>query len=554
MRKKKTVAIVENQKHQREALQMMLERLGLRAFGAATVAEAYKLIEELGDGLDVMALDMSLADPEARNVTGADIAIRMRDLHPDWTPERLIITAYPTAVNYRLALRLGVAAFLSKDEAVLEDFVRHIRVLALKRSLRADRPQVMLTLASVSASAKTLSGAVDKFCREMLAEELDACLGAPYLLLLTDEGGAQNVATNTDIPTGYLPLYEDVQAVAHGITKFDTPYVTWEHDADNPPSGATEAERRAMARLEGAALLPLASVRDFRLTLALFNVRPGESDYAEDAGQLAAVLARHVRPSIIEHFLSILIQLDTQKRAMLKSISYLCHYIGHEQQRIVEGGVTLGHLREESGTLRSLRLMADDLRQTGAVLSSAADGPRKGALTTLEMRSLIDQEFRSLRGLPDMNLEALHLRAEGNCRVRAGEDLGIAVKCVLQWLTQRHTQTPSGVAAGITVLCAEREDGSSVTFEDRSRRLPREVREHLFEPFSTSLTLLAGAGRGGPGVYLPLYLSKVIVEEKYGGRLEDESDGMEGEVGHRLVMRFDPPGQEEVAGGAAVVP
>lgn len=553
MHKPKKIAIVENQKHQREALQMMLEGPGIEVYTAARVAEAYSLIEELGDDLDVLVLDMSLADPEARNVTGADIAIRSRDLHPDWTPERLIITAYPTAVNYRLALRLGVAAFLSKGEALDEDFVRYIRVLALRRSLRADRPHVTQTLSSVSASAKTLSGAVGKFCREMLSLELSACLATPYLLLLTDEGGTRNVATNTVISTGYAPLYDDVQKIAHGITKFKGPYVTLEPDADILPRGATEAERRAAARLAGAALLPLASVRDFRLSLVLPVSRPDEYDYAEDVSQLAAVLAQYVRPSIIEHLLSILVQLDAQKRVMLKSISYLCHHIGYEQQRIVEGGLALGHLKEESDTHLSLRLMADDLRQTGAVLSGVADGTGKGAASTLEMRSLVEQEFESLRELWDAGPGTLELCAEGSCRVRAGEDLGIAVKRVLQWLAQRHLETPHGVVAAIYVLCVEREDGPSVTFEDRSRRLPRELREHLFEPFSTSLALMTGAGRGGPGVYLPLYLSQVIVEEKYGGRLEDESDEMRGEVGHRLVMRFGPPGEEESAGGAAAV-
>jgi hypothetical protein len=238
---------------------------------------------------------------------------------------------------------------------------------------------------------------------------------------------------------------------------------------------------------------------------------------------------------------------------MQKSISYLCHYIGQEQQRIVECGVALGHLSKESGTHLSLRVMADDLRQTGSVLSSVADGPRKDVVTTLDMRSLIKKEFASLRELTDTGPESLDLRVEGSCRVRAGEDLGIAVKRVLQWLAQRHPETPPGTAAGIFVWCMEREDGSCVTFEDRSRRLPGELREHLFEPFYTSLVLLAGTSAGGPGIYLPLYLSKVLVEEKYGGRLEDESDKVAGDVGHRLVMRFGPPGEAHVTGGATVV-
>lgn len=549
----KTAAIVEDEKPIREALQLTLEALGFRVVGAATVAEGHRAIEALGDELDVMVLDMNLDDPAAPNAKGTDIAIQARARHPDWTPERLIITAYPTAVNYRLAMGLGVAAFLSKDEALPDDIVRHIRVLALKRALRAERPRVMQALASISESAKNLSAAVNKFCRGMLAGELNVCLRTPYMLLLTDELGTQNVATNTDIPTGYAPAYADVQAVAHGITKYAAPYVTWEPGADGLRQTAGGAEPKALARLAGAALLPLAAVQNFRLSLVLLVPRPGESDYPEDTGKLAAVLTQHVRPSIVEHFLGILVRLDAQKRAMLKSVSYLCHYVGQEQQRIVEDGVSSGHLRAESGTHRSLRLMADDLRQTAAALSEAADGPRKDALVTLEMGSLVEKEIAGLRELMNTGRETLDLRVEGSCRVRAGEDLSIAVKRVLQWLAQRHSETPPGVTAGIFVRCAERKDGSSVTFEDRSRRLPAELREHLFEPFSTSLALLAGAGAGGPGVYLPLYLSKILVEEKYGGRLEDESDKVGGEAGHRLVMRFAPPDEGQATDGAAVV-
>jgi CheY-like chemotaxis protein len=545
----KTVAIVEDEDDQREALQMTLAGMGFRAVGAATVAEANQLIKELGDELDVLMMDMKLDDPDAPLTTGADVAIEYRKRHSGWNPEFLIKTAYPNEVNYyRLAQRLGVAAYLTGDEATYEDFVRHIRALALKRSLRVERPRVIKALTSVSDSAQNLSEAVSKFCRETLADEMDACLCAPYMLLLTDEQGTQNVATNTDIPTGYTPLYGDIQTVAHGIKRFASAYVPWERDMGSLPAPRGEAEREVLSRLVGGALLPLASVKNFRLTLALFPTFADESGYRDDVGKFAAVLAQHVRPGIIEHFLGILTHLDSWKRAMLKSISSLCHYIGQEQQRLLEGGVALGHLKEESGTHRSFRLMADDLRQTATALSAAA-GQRKDAATILEMRRLIEQEFKSLRETADTCSATIALRVEGSCRVRAGEDLRIAVKRLLQWLAQRSAETPLGVTPGIFVTCAEQEGGPSVTFEDRSRRLPREVREHLFEPFSTSLALPAESG-SGPGVYLPLYLSKVLVEEKYGGRLQDETGRASDEVGIRLVMRFAPLG--EAAGAADV--
>ncbi|HEX8174363.1 MAG TPA: hypothetical protein VF543_04500 [Pyrinomonadaceae bacterium] len=535
----KTVVIVEDDDPTRENLQEEIKMRGFRARGAGTVAEAYRIIQDLGEETDVMVLDMALEDPDDPE-TGADIAIRVRDQHPTWLPEYLIITGYPNVLNYyRLALRLGAAAYLARGEVEDEDIVRHIRALALKRSLRVERPAVMEALRSISESTKNLSEAVRKFCREMLAGELTTCLGAPYILLLTDERGTQNVATNTNLPTGYEASYAAIQAMAHAITKPASPHVVSLEDIENLPPPANVVEKEVLARLPGAALLPLGAAMNFRLSLALFVPRPEDLGYTEDTGLLAAVLAQHVRPSIVEHFLGILVHLDSQKRAMLKSISYFCLYVGQDQQRIIDEGVASKELQEESGIHRSLTTMADDLRQTGTILNSAVKSLPQDALTTFEMKDLIEREFADLREV--MGLGDFELRIEGSCQVKAGDDLAIAIKRMLQWLAQRRAETPPNLSPAIHVRCMEREYSSVITFEDRSRRLSAKFRERLFEPFSTSVILAAGASSSGPGLYLPMYLAKVLVEEKYGGWLKDESDLMEGETGHRLVMSFGAP-------------
>lgn len=545
----KTIVIVEDRAEQRVPLQNALKRRGFRVEGAATVAEAHRVIRDLGESIDVMVLDMRLDDPDAPTTTGADIAIKVRDQHPDWMPEYLIKTAYKDVVNYyRLALHLGAAAYLAKKEGIAE-FVRYIRALALKRSLRAERPRVMTALSSISESTKNLSEAVKKFCRDMLAGELNACLGTPYILLLTDDHGTQNVATNTGLPTGYEMSYAAIQAMAHGITKSSFPYVVSGQDVEGLPTPTNATGERIMARLSGAALLPLANVMNYSLSLALLTPQPGESKYPEDIRQLAAVLAQHVRPSIIEHFLGILVHLDSQKRAMLKSISYLCLYVGQDQQRIIEEGVARKELQEKSDTHRSLMRMADDLWQTGTILNSAANSLPQDASSTFEMKDLIEREFSDLRDV--MNLEELNLRIEGTCQVKADDDLAIAVKRLLQWLAQRRAETPPTLRPEIYVRCAEKEDSLLIIFEDCSRRLPAKLREQLFEPFFTSVILATGSSGSGPGLYLPLYLAKVLVEEKYGGWLTDESDTMEGDIGHRLVMSFSPPGKQPALKDAA---
>lgn len=545
----KTVVIVEDQDDQRVPLQKALERRGFRVGVAATVAEAYRVIEELGEETDVMVLDMALEDPDAHNTTGAEIAIEVRNQHPEWMPEYLIITGHPGVVNfYRLALRLGVAAYFAKNEVIKDDVIRHIRVLALKRSLRFDRPKVMDALNSISKSTKNLSDAVKKFCREMLAESLKDCLGIPYILLLTDERGTQNVATNTDLLPGYGSFYAVLQELAHGVTKLTSPYVVSKQDLEGLPAPANANEEQVLARLSGAALVPLADFMNYRLSLALFVSRPEEFKFPENVEQMAAVLTQHVRPNIVENFLSILVHLYSQKRAVLKSISYLCLYVGQEQQRMIEQGVNRRDLQEESETHQSLKTMADDLWQTGTILNSAANIPAPVSFPTLEMKKLIESEFAELRDVDVLN--ELKLTVEGSCRVSAENDLDIAVRCLLQWLAQRRTDTPPTLKPEIRVRCLETEEDSLIIFEDRSRRLSEKLRQHLFEPFSTSLNLAAGASKSGPGLYLPLYLAQVLVEEKYGGRLDDESNKMEGDIGHRLVMRFRPPGEPLITNNA----
>jgi len=535
----KTIAIVEDDSEQRNFFVNALRRRGFRAEGAGRVNEAYCLIEELGETTDVMLLDMQLLDPDDPS-TGAEIAIKMRDKHPDWMPEYVVKTAYSYIVDYyRFAIQLGVAAYLSHDKFNEADVIRHIRALALKRSLRVDRPKVMAALSAISQSTRNLSQAVVKFCRDMLATELDVCLGTPYVLLLSDEYGTQNVATNYNLPSGYQWFYTAIQEMAHSINTPSSQYVISDIDTKGFPTPTTANDKIILERLPGAAFLPLAKVMHFKLSLILFVPRSGEWKLAEETGPLASVLAQQVRPSIFEHFLRMLIQLDAQNRMMLTSASRFCLYIGQEQERIIGDGLKSAELKKETNLHHSLSTMAEDLRRTGTILDSATSDRSRETLSVIEMKDMVEKELSDLTATTDFG--NLNFFVVGSCQVNAGSDLAIAVKRLLQWLIQRGCETPSAMEPEIQVQCIECEHDSKIIFRDRSRRLPKGLREQLFEPFSTSVLRTSGEGESGPGLYLPLYLAKVLVEAKYGGRLSDESDGMDGDIGHMLMMSFKPP-------------
>lgn len=538
----KTVVIVEDQEPQRLALHSALERRGFQVKSAATVAEARYAIEFAGEEIDVMVLDMRLEDPNEPDTTGADIGIQVQEEHPDWLPEYLIQSSFAEVNYYRLALRLGVAAYLSKAETNQSDLIQHVRALALKRALRLERPRVAEILRSISEATKSLSAAVRKFCREILAGELDTCLGAPYMLLLTDENGTQNFATNTDMPVGYEPLYTTLQAMAHGISNFSSPYTVSEQGMKYLPQPNNHNELQLYERLPRAVFIPLANVKNFRLSIGLFESKLGETKYPEDIGKLATVLTQYVRPTIVEHFLRILVQFDSQKRTMLQSTSRLCLSLGQEQQGIIEESVATGQLQAGSNAHHELIRMADDLWETGTILANVTTNDSEEEYEPFEIKDLIVTAINNLG--EGMSLQGIRFNVEGSCMIEARQDdLYIVVIRVLQWLAQRRIETPLGLEPEISVRCADVNGTSQIIFEDRSKRLPKRLRDRLYTPFFISAIPPLDAKLPGPGFYLPLYLAKMLIEEKYGGWLDDKSDELEGDVGHRLVIRFESVGR-----------
>ena len=535
----KTVVIVEDLEPQRISMVYALERRGFRAWGAATVAEARQAIEELREEIDVMVLDMMLDDPAARDMTGADIGIQLQAEHPTWMPEYFIQSAYSKVNYYQLALRLGAAAYLPKLKGDVEigEVIRHVRALALRRALRLERPQVADRLGAIYDSTKNLSTAVRTFCSNILKGELEACLGAPYVLLLTDESGTHNFVTNTDLPVGHESVYTMLQAMAHGISNFSAPYEITTEELRKFPEPANETEQRIYSRLSGAAFIPLANIQFFRLSLGLLKPLPNEVKYPEDTGKLAAVLAQYVRSTIVEHILRILVHLDSQKRAMLKGTSRFCVFLGQDQQSIVEEGIAKTDLKEGSDTHYKLMNLADDLWDTGTILTNVANSDSKIDHPPLALRNLVEQAFHDLA--ETMHAPDVKFSIEGDCTIKAkSDDMYIAIIRVLQWLAQRRVETPPETEQEIHVRCGGGDNASHVIFEDRSLRLPNMVREQLFMPFSVSAATTLGTKSLGPGLYLPLFLAKMLVEEKYGGGLDDKSDELEGDIGHRLVMSF----------------
>src|SRR5215207_1235505 len=222
---RKSVLIVEDFENLRWSLHELLDARGFEVYSTGRVAEARALCREHWDKFDVVILDMRLHDPEEPNVTGADIGIEFRRANRSHSPECLIYSAYPEVDYYRLALKLGVAAYLSKDEFSELDVVRHTMVLALCQSLSSENPETADRMVRIASQSHSPSEAVVKFCREVLLPEFESCLGTPFVVLLSEGNGTRNCLDDADPSPESGLFYHTLQALAHGKGGLAEPFV-----------------------------------------------------------------------------------------------------------------------------------------------------------------------------------------------------------------------------------------------------------------------------------------------------------------------------------------
>jgi hypothetical protein len=128
------------------------------------------------------------------------------------------------------------------------------------------------------------------------------------------------------------------------------------------------------------------------------------------------------------------------------------------------------------------------------------------------------------------------LSIEGDCAIRANrEHLLVMVSSILQWFVQRFIDTPPGIEPHISVRCSHSQQGAELIFQDRSRRLDKVLREHLFTPFANALPE-SHDSNGRARLYSSLFLAKQLVEKKYEGILEDISDAISDSANESGVM------------------
>lgn len=560
--RRKRVLVVENEPGLRTTYSRDLTDRGFDVFSAGTVKEARHWVREIGGTVDVALLDMRLEDdPDEPQTNGAELGLELKKKASNVMPEFLIRSAYAEIGYFKTAFELGAAAYLSKNDTERADVIRHVRALMLRHYLKVENPNVSEGLTRIAATTKNITDSIKAFCEHILAPTFADCLGAPFILLLTDKLGTQNcagAASAPDMPLTAERIYHTLQAIAHGNADPLTPFVL---DSNNVRGQLkiNKQEEFILDQLEGAAFVSLASLNEYRLSLGIMKT-PKWEKFPEDSAELAKVVARYVRAPVCENFIKILVQIDTKRKTTLGSTSQLCLFLGQDQLAILDEGVAAGELSTDSLTHQRLDGMAEDLQETGVILMNVAQSVDDEDMKPVRVSEVIKDTWDDLREL--WQLKEIKFSLEGECSVIADEqDVIVIITRILQWLAQRKVATEPPNEPTIIVRCESDDRNSRVIFEDRSRRLPARLREKLFEPFTLavpSARYLAAprqsaqasdedikAARHRPG-YLPLYLAKTLVEEKYRGWLEDKSDTMEGEVGHRLAMQLHKAFEPEI--------
>lgn len=538
----KSVLIIEDKAPTRIDLHINLETRGFKVYSAGDIDTANLLAERYWEELDVLVLDMVLEDPPAGGPTGADIAIKFRRRNNSFPPESLIYSDKQEVDFYRLALKLGAAAYLDKKQCDATAVGLYVGVLALRRALHGDNPRMVSEVSRIAVHSRTKADAIQTFCRRVLKPEFEACLGGvPFIILFTENGTTQNCADNAGLPRGSSDFYHDLQAYAHGEGNPTRPFIL---ETKKLNKSVDQESADLYQKLDRAAFLPVSLSNNLKLSIGLLH-REGQEGNKGPTEQeiLCKALAEYLRPTVLENIMSMWSQW-TELRATRNSTAKLCLSVGQE----IKDGVGAEDMEQ-------LEDLANDLKDTGRYLTQLESRNWYEDSNNISIREVVTAAWDVVASATDH--PAIKLELEGDCSIQArSDDVVIIISRLLQWFVYRSKAIPLNVEPVIRLKCEVTDGVVTITFEDNSYRLPKKLREDLFMPFTQAISTpfadlgqprppredaaeTAETGQQNSGRYLPLYLAKMLVEGRYQGFLDDHSDEItEHSYGHRIMMQF----------------
>lgn len=551
--KQKTVLVVEDEPVIRRELEDELRSLGIHTIVAATAHEARNLLEGVED-VDVVVLDIRLGDNEEN---GFDFGLRLKRERSDWPPEFLIHSAYEDVDYFQAALKLGAAAYLKKGGVSsvaltrVEVVAQHVRALMLRRSFQG--PAMADRLQSIVAGSESPEEAIERFCREIMSEELNATLGRNYILLLTRGESTVAVSGRLSLAHASSTALQQLQSAIHARLGSTEPFIVNPTDALSPSAHEHEALQRVLLSINGTAFVELGEIDSARLSVGLI---PGEqsNEALEAVKEQVKLLDRYLQKPLIAQLLAITgkwAALDLERRLeihkrelVLEMTSKFCLYQAEEI------GVALQESPEEqdggskglAAQVNRLKAIANEMQNAGEMLGyfvrSSAPMHREPGFDIAEIVEQVwSDEVSHILPLSQPGM----LKVVGHCQTSdQRERAERTVSQILGWMGRRLIRSGAEGAGLLAVECLLTEGGKrvQVIFEEHSsRRLSGRLRESLFEPFFTRLTGEPTDEIVDGGRRLGLYLSKTLAGLA-GGALEDHSDELTGGLGHRFVLEL----------------
>lgn len=532
----KRVLVVEDDQTVRGPLVDILRSQGFRAEGAATVAETRELVTI---PFDVAVLDKAMKDPKS-SATGFDLGCELREAQPDAPPELVAYSAHSEPEDYETARKAGISDYIVKGTPGSEDIIDRIRLAALRSALNPVRLEVGEWIERIAEEEFKVATAVRNLCADIIKPELEVCLGVPSIFIVSDAEGTE--VLNGNIPAGSErgDVYGEIQKRVienHGFNPF-----TFSQSELGMPAEAADI----MGELEGGRFASFNLSGDVQLSMGILQPKKPDSRKIDFRN---LELEYYVNPPIAK-LLKYLSRIEraveaAKRKTLLGHTSRFCLYVAQTQLEVLNEVRAEDHNAAATPVFQKFKKLALDLQATGNEFSLLSESINQDR-TTLPAPEPVSVTWVVKKAWGEVEehflLDKLKLRHIGDDFTLAIEenDLFVAVLRVLQWLAQREdkvsTETPT-----IDVEYHRRNDRLEISFTDQSRRLGGELRKKLFEPFTQiASTPPPKDGNERPGLYLPLYLAKTLIEAKNKGWLEDRTEELAKTTnfGHRFTIGF----------------
>src|SRR5262249_25391085 len=150
---------------------------------------------------------------------------------------------------------------------------------------------------SLAEGSRSKAEAIARFCRDVLSPELDATLGAPFVLLVSGSEGTEGIGNVVDLPDR-AAAYSWIQTLAYLRPSSDPLILRPGFLPEGQPEAQDDKEVQLFERFSEAAFIPLGRIDEVKLALGVLQ-RDRALPFVEDAEQLVKALGSFIQPVLV---------------------------------------------------------------------------------------------------------------------------------------------------------------------------------------------------------------------------------------------------------------